>query len=126
MLPSTRLIKHLPELDFTIVAVTHECRVDFKIYEVIGWAESTTLGIYDVPEFYIYHAENVRLTESIQEAELFLHGEVKWDGCSNWHFDEQDRGMLHGCTRQELLRFGEVMAACWDWAAEIFGPSWTA
>ena len=125
-MPSTRLIKHLPELDFTIVAVTHEYRVDFKIYEVIGWAESTTLGVYDVPEFYIYHTEteNVCLTESIQEAELYLHGEVKWDGCSNWHFDEQDRVMLHGCTRQDVLRFGEVMAACWDWAAEIFGPSW--
>jgi len=124
MLPSTRLIKHLPELDFTIVAVTHERRVDFKIYEVIAWAESTTLGVYDVPEFYIYHTENVCLTESIQEAELYLHGEVKSDGCSKWHFDEQDRVMLHGCTRQDLLRFGEVMAACYDWAAEIFGPSW--
>ena len=41
-MPSTRLIKHLPELDFTIVAVTHEYRVDFKIYEVLGWAEGTT------------------------------------------------------------------------------------
>jgi hypothetical protein len=121
-MPSTRLIKHLPELDFTIVAVTYEYRVDFKIYEVIGWAEGATLGVYDVPEFYT--TENDRLTESIQEAELYLHGEVKWDGCSNWHFDEQDRVMLHGCARQDVLRFGEVMAACWDWAAEIFGPSW--
>ena len=123
-MPSTRLIKHLPELDFTIVAVTHEYRVDFKIYEVIGLAEGATLGVYDVPEFYT--TENDRLTESIQEAELYLHGEVKWDGCSNWHFDEQDRVMLHGCARQDVLRFGEVMAACYDWAAEIFGPSWTA
>ena len=126
------LIKHLPDLDFTIVAVTHEYRVDFKIYAVLGWDEGSTPGVYDVPQFYT--TENNRLVESIQEAELYLHGEVKWDGCSNWHFDEslsinlfrQDRVMLHGCSRQDVLRFGEVMAVCWDWAAEIFGPSWIA
>jgi len=121
-MPSDSLIKHLPELDFTIVAVTHEYRVDFKIYAVLGWGEGSAPGVYDVPEFYT--TENDCLTESIQEAELYLHGEVKWDGCSNWHFDEQDRVMLHGCSRQDVLRFGEVMATCWDWAAKIFGPAW--
>lgn len=121
-MPADPSIKHLPELDFTIVAVTHECHVDFKIYEVLGWAEGATPGVYDVPEFYT--TENNSLVESIQEAAPYLRGSVKFDGCSNWYFDEQDCVMLHGCTRQGVLRFGEVMAACWDWAAEIFGPSW--
>lgn len=57
--------------------------------------------------------------DSIDDAEVYMHGSVKWDGCSNWYIDEQDRVMLHGCSRGDLLNTGEVMARCWDWAGEI-------
>lgn len=56
--------------------------------------------------------------EDINQADRFLHGSVKWDGCSNWYFDQQDRCMLHGCSQQDLLDIGEVMARCWGWTEE--------
>ena len=51
--------------------------------------------------------------------EVFAHGFVKWDGCSNWQIDAQDHVMLHGCSRDDLFRIGAILAACWDWAAEL-------
>lgn len=57
--------------------------------------------------------------DTIEESEPYLHGDVKWDGCSNWSFDEQERCVLHGCNRQDLFNLGEVMARCWDWADEL-------
>ena len=57
--------------------------------------------------------------ESIEDAEVYAHGTVKWDGCSNWQIDEAERICLHGCSREDLLALGEAMARCWDWAGEV-------
>lgn len=58
-------------------------------------------------------------TADIDSAGVYLSGEVKWDGCSNWRFDEQDDCMLHACSREELSRFSEAMQLCYDWAKEL-------
>lgn len=55
----------------------------------------------------------------LDEAELYLHGHVKWDGCSNWYFDEQDRVMLHCCGLNDIENIGKVMKRCWKWAGEF-------
>jgi hypothetical protein len=83
--------KHLEELNFTVLANVSEYYVTFVIHDM--------------------HAEDVD--------EIYLHGSVKWDGCSNWYFDEQDRNMLHGCDKADLQRLGIVMAFCWDWTVEL-------
>lgn len=59
------------------------------------------------------------MTENLEEAEIYLHGHVKWDGCSNWYFDAQDGCMLYGCSKSDIQRFGDIMAFCWDWTASI-------
>jgi len=115
-----RQTKHHEALRFTVVAITKPRdvgHVDFEIYEIEGWTSDSEPKL---PLWPILGAtSNIELTEDLCKAERFLHGSVKWDGCSNWHFDEQDRVMLHGCNRLDLLRFGAVMAVCWDWAAEL-------
>jgi len=114
---TSRHIRHSHELDFTIVADVDEYHVTFTIYDIIMWgndkpvwprAGQTSSGDY---------------VESLEESEPYLHGFVKWDGCSNWYFDEQDRIMLHGCSREDLQRFGDAMTLCWDWTAELL-PTW--
>lgn len=50
----------------------------------------------------------------ISKAELFAHGDVKWDGCSNWSFDASERVMFHQCTRKGLEDFGKLLTTCWD------------
>jgi hypothetical protein len=120
------LIKHLPELNFTVAATPHSHHVDFIVYNIEAWQEGATLEVFDVP---LWHKagslSRPDAVSSLEGAEPYLHGYVKWDGCSNFYFDEQERGMLHGCERRDVLRFGEVMAACWDWAAELC-PAWSA
>lgn len=105
--------------DFTYTAEVFEYRVEFKAYVIMArsrpdgspmWRKIGASGGFDV-------------VDDLQEAEVYLHGRVKWDGCSDWHFDEQDRVALHGCSRKDLLALGEVMAACWDLAKE-YCPRW--
>lgn len=42
-------------------------------------------------------------------ADVYLHGYVKWDGCSNWYFDNQDNCYLHFCGEEEAALLGEIM-----------------
>ena len=105
--------KHLRELDFTVVAQVHEHWVDYAIYDIEGWQDNAPCW---------HKAGSMHYPDDVsrlEEAEPYLHGTVKWDGCSNWHFDEQDRVMLHGCSKADVQRFGDVMAYCWEWTREL-------
>ena len=117
---SAEYLKHFNEMRFTVVATPDRCKVSFVIYDIAGWNEGVTPGVFDVPCW--HKAESSCWPDSVNtldEAEVYLTGQVKLDGCSDWHFDEQDRLMLHGCSRDDIERFGKIMAACWDWATEI-------
>lgn len=109
------IVKHLPDLRFTVVAsIPDEYQVDYRVYELLWINDDGTHawqrdGATSGPD----------PVETLEEAELFLHGFVKWDGCSNWHFDAQDSLMLHGCSREDLTRLGEIMARCRDWTREL-------
>lgn len=109
------VIKHFEDLQFTVVVtVTDEYRAEFQVYKIEAW---------DTAGKPMWHQAGITYSPcpvaNLAEAEAFLHGNVKWDGCSNWYFDEQDRLMLHGCTREQLQHWGEVMARCWDLASEL-------
>lgn len=124
MTAEKQIVRHSPELEFTIVAKPNDYWVNYKIYDIAGWSEGETQGVYDVPMWHKAGAiSGMDTVETLDEAEPYLHGRVKWDGCSDWHFDEQDRLMLHGCSRANVQRFGDVMALCWDWTAELC-PHW--
>ena len=43
-----------------------------------------------------------------------VSGSVKWDGCSNYDFPASEDCMMHGCSRDDLLSLGEMLAAIWD------------
>ena len=116
-------IVHLEELDFTIVAVAHEFYVEYTVFDIFGWGKGES-GEYDAP-IWCREVDGTwhRPFTTLDEAQPYLHGAVKWDGCSDWHFDEQDRCELHGCSKEDVQRFGAVMAICWDMTAELC-PQW--
>lgn len=113
--PLARYERHFFDLQFTVVAEVYSHWVDFKVYDMVAWADDAPAwsggGGFFNP------------VDTLEEADVYLHGSVKWDGCSNWAFDEQDRVMLHGCSRENVQRFGDVLARCWDWTAELL-PNW--
>lgn len=107
-------IRYFEDLCFAVVATEHSASVEFKIFDVISWSE-------DGP---IYQRKGSDRTDPISElenAEVFADGFVKWDGCSNWLFNqgEDSQSMIHGCTRGDIARIGAVLSACWDWAKEL-------
>ena len=114
--PKTKTVEHNKDLCFTIVYehTNDPYVVNFWCYDIEGWLDDGKP---------LYHKKDSPSypdpVETIEEAEMFLHGDVKWDGCSNWYFDEQNIGMLHGCSRQDVTRFGDVLGRCWDIAKGV-------
>ena len=58
-------------------------------------------------------------TEDLTKAERFLHGSIKWDKCSNWHFDIQDDSMIHFCDPEQGEDIGKLFRALYSIAAEL-------
>lgn len=113
------------ELSFTIVVTPSDYYVDYVVYDIEAWGEGETPRIYDRPLWPRKGStSSPDSVDTLSAARPYLHGSVAWDGCSNWHFDEQDRVMLHGCSRKDVLRLGEVMALCWD-MTESLCSHWT-
>jgi hypothetical protein len=50
------------------------------------------------------------------DLEPFLKGTVKWDGCSNWKFDDE---WMHFCSKQEAKRLGTLLEKCYEMALEL-------
>jgi len=81
-----------------------ESKMDFEVYEVTAW---------DCDE------ANTPL-----EADLYMTGTIKWDGCSHVWFGEKDEngkqdGYLHLCGKSYWNRHVEVMNAVYALAEKI-------
>ena len=103
---------HLDDMSFSIAYEADEYNCDFRVYEIIGWQDSVQLfnrkGYTSSPD----------PVEDIEDAQIFLHGHIKWDGCSNWHFDEQDSVMLHFCSKKQGEDIGKLFSQLYKIAEE--------
>ena len=102
-------IRHFNEIGFSVVIKPHEYRVHYDVYAHDGEYEDGT------PVLHKKGADTFPSpAASTEDAEIYMNGDVKWDGCSDWEIDENDRCMLHGCDKDDLLNIGKIMAECWD------------
>lgn len=78
---------------------------DFELYEMIGWD-----GVkFDEPLY-----ERKGATESgdfskkeLEDAQPYLTGMIKWDGCSHFYFGNE--GYLHLCGLNEIEKLQKVL-----------------
>lgn len=111
----SKLTIEMRDIWFTIVAEINVYKVDFLVYEQHG---------IDTEDKVLYvNKETGDITSSPDEAEVYLSGFVKWDGCSNWEFNAQEECMLHFCDRDSLGYISKIMQKCYDITAE-YCPKW--
>jgi len=90
--------------------------LEFEVYEVVGFEgdEDATILFSEKDN----HSGG-RFTSDIAIAERFADGEVRFDGCANVMFDEcQNNVMLHGCSREDMTRIGNLFDVLYDIAIE--------
>lgn len=103
-----------PDIDYVAVLTARDGSVfaHFKVYPLISVTpEGEVLVGPSVDEMVSF--------KDATDAQVFASGSIKWDGCSNFRFDEQDRCMLHGCDREYLVNVGQVLARVHDEALAL-------
>ena len=92
-----------------------------KFCEVAGYTVEAILGeaAKDLPlvhvDFRIYEGTDHDRSQLPEPQILAI---VKWDGCSNWHFDGGNY-QLHFCGLMEAENFGILLTSLYEWAAEL-------
>ena len=89
------------------------CMVEFEAWEVVGGGFDGETALFrpadDEQGFTEYHAK----------ARRYAHGRVKWDGCSDWYFDEQEHVMLHFCGRRNARSLSRLVETVYDTARSM-------
>lgn len=110
------IIKHFDDLGFSVVAEPDEYSVEYKIYARFDAVASDGTPLPFQRKDSTSHPDPVA---TIDEAEIFISGHVKWDHCSNWTFDESERCCIHFCERDKIKNISLILEACYDWTAEL-------
>jgi len=53
------------------------------------------------------------------KSDVFMQGAVKWDGCSNWTFENQENCAIHFCGEEEAALLGTIMRAAYNITRDI-------
>jgi len=92
----------------------NDFHVDIKVYRVVSFDEK------DVPYFKRFGAASgMDMVGVHKDAQVYLEGRVKWDGCSDFRFTEHDRCALHFCEKESAQNLGVLMGRIYDMAKEM-------
>lgn len=106
------------DIDFTVQMrrEDEESWVDFTVYAIEG-------GLLEEDGGNVWYEQEGsmtgEMTEDLSTSSIYLSGNIKWDGCSNMTFNEQDRCMLHFCGRQNAMYIGDLLGRLYDLALEM-------
>lgn len=87
--------------------------LDFVVVECCG--DQTGL---DPGPLYVRNVDGSNeMTRDPADADVFLEGDIKWDGCSNWDFPGVADCMLHFCDLKQASGIGRLMQRMYEIAS---------
>lgn len=90
-------------------------------FEVLQWIECSRKGVHDGSTFKQF-VDGSGVTDAYVDddarASVYASGSLKWDGCINFKFDEQERCCLHFCGRSHI----ESLSRLLPWLYDVLGP----
>lgn len=81
--------------------------VEFTAYEVLGVGEDDSQWYWRKGA-----VSSTDDTSNLSEAEPYIKGSVKWDGCS--HFNFGDEGYLHLCGRDDIDKLANALSVIYE------------
>ena len=96
-----KLSKHFKDIYYSVFAEVYSHYIEFKVYPIFAIEHNTNAILWEKRESPIIDG-----TKELDKAQVFLSGSIKWNNCSNWKFDIQDKVMLHFCSKQESMNLG--------------------
>lgn len=123
------IIRYVKALGYTIVAFKDTHSVSFKVYET-GFSDK---GEHMVPVYTLANSDPLEQEETynLNEANVFMHGDIDWVGQSHWYFDEQNRvrgdgkeHMIYFYSKHDIMVISKIMKYCWSWTKKLIPDVW--
>lgn len=82
---------------------------EFEIFEQVGWSENPKTKKFDIPLYERKGATQIgdHSEHGLEDAQPYLTGWIKWDGCSHFYFG--DNGYLHLCGLDTIEKLQKVL-----------------
>lgn len=109
--------RYFADLWYTVKADIKEHYAELKIYAVTGWDDNGPM--YQKAGS---NSSGVASENGLEDAEVFINFDIKWDGCANWIL-ANDNIWAHVCGVDELTKFGKLLPAMYNWAGPLI-PRW--
>ena len=109
----TDKIRVWQDIRFCATAELEEYSCLFKAYQLL-WLED------GVPVANLPGGSSPNPAPTLEEAQVFLAGHIKWDGCSDWYDFDQ---CWHFCSSQQASDVGLLFARLYEWASQVI-PRW--
>lgn len=77
-----------------------------------------------VPSYKPKNNDGSHYTESFTEAERYVDGCVKWDGCAHYYFGDE-QGYLHLCGPKSVAKLGETIRVIFQRCGELMQEAGT-
>lgn len=84
--------------------------MDVRVHEIADWGR-------EGPSYRTKGDCNL-FAASVENAEVFLEGFVRWDGCSNWNFEAYGT-WIHFCGKQKAIDLGVLLGRLYDVAKDF-------
>lgn len=111
-----RAEEFLDDLGFYVILDIQDYVMDFKVYPAHRWVSAEGEGI----GFTLKDSPGFDTTDNIEEASVFVEGSIKWDGCIDFTFPEQDDCALHNCGLKDFKRcFNDLFEMLYERAKSI-------
>jgi len=111
----TELFYH-NDIGYTIQAEYKEHVINFIVYRNMTYGLSEDEPVSWLKKGGGWQEE----TSIIEEAEDYVHGFIKWDGCSNWEYSKDTDIMIHFCGSNEAEFAAKVIPLCYKIASEYY------
>jgi len=107
--------------NFTVDYDVGSAWVNFKVYEITGHQRGST-DKFDVP---VYEALDAKSSDDetldINKANIFMHGTIKWDGCSHLNFGQE--GYLHICGNRQIKLLKDIIDTVYFKCGELMNST---
>ncbi len=85
--------------------------VYFETYEIAAYEEGLNVPFYQKRESDV----SPDLTRVLEDAEEYISGSIKWDGCSNIDFGSS----YHFCGKKNAMKMGKLIDYLYDKCAKV-------
>jgi hypothetical protein len=115
------IIEHWDDLEVTVMFTTRfEYTVEFNSAEIV--ATQIVEGDFRADRGWTRRngQSNLDLVYDPHDAERYISGSVKWDGCQNLYFGDRD-GYMHICGPEGAQRMSQFLLRVFNRCGELMG-----